>query len=122
MKTNIIKYPYTYVPPCPCCGSLCTGRYIKQKLYAKDNSWVITESLKNGELVSLVPEIGENTTFCYDCEYTWKGRIQSVWLTKDEIFKEKINRGTLDILDALTEDNKEEKSIFTPIKKFLGTR
>lgn len=118
----ILKHNYIYVPPCPCCGSEATGRYVKQKKYDKDNKWMIEESYRNGEIIALVPEIGEKNAFCFNCEYTWRARMQNVWLTKDELFHEKQVRGTMDILDTLNSVGDEKKKKDNILIRFMGKR
>ncbi len=123
--SGVTKHNYTYVPPCPCCGSPKTGRFVKQKTFNKDNRYYMEETLKNGELIMLVPDVGVDNAFCYDCEYTWHARIQNVWLTTNEIAQERIARGTNDLYDAYTHPYEEKKESLLdrfPIKNYFGKR
>ena len=121
---DTIKYPYTYVPPCPCCGSRMTGRYVKQKRHytQKDVAWYMEESYKNGEIIVFVPLIEDDTAFCFNCEYRWPARIQNVMLTKKEIEKEKAERHTLELYEDLTEDDPDKNKKTNIITRFFVGR
>ncbi len=107
---GVAKHNYNYVPPCPCCGSRATGRFVKQKKFDKDNRWFMEESLKNGELIMLVPKVDGTMGFCYNCEYVWPARIQNVWLTDSELMAERTARGTDALYDAIKNPpNKDQK-------------
>ena len=117
--SGLTRRRYTYVPPCPCCGSRATGRFVKQKMLNKNNKWIMEESLKHGELISLVPDVGRDTAFCFECGYVWPARIQNVWLTTAELAEERNVRGTNQLYEAL--DMRDEKSSLlknNPITKY----
>lgn len=122
--TDGIKRNYNYVPPCPCCGSVMTGRYVKQHKFPKDNAWILEESFKNGEIVALVPEIGEDTAFCFQCGYRWPARIQNVWLSRTEVNHERKIRNTDEIFESITDDgsDKKKKKLHTPLEGYFGRR
>ena len=74
MLKNIIKKPYYYIPPCPCCNSNQTGHYVKE--LGLDPSFTVRESLKNGELAIAVREIPYENVFCLECGFTWHQDIK----------------------------------------------
>lgn len=103
---KIVKKPYYYVPPCPHCRSRMTGRYVRAHR-ATETDWMITESLKNGELIEPVPEIVDETCFCSYCGHSWKGYIETRMLTLEEISEEKRARKTNDILKVRLDEERE---------------
>ena len=62
---------YYKVPECPECGSNITGRYVKRPRSKWDASYVIRESLKNGELVRLVDSVPIENAYCEECGHEW---------------------------------------------------
>ena len=127
---DIIKKPYYYVPPCPSCNSPITGRFMKYHR-TTETDWMITESLKNGELVRPVPEILEDNAFCLTCGYTWPCKISLKMLSINDIKKEKGKRMTTEIYkQKIEQDNERElnakvsrrglKKAAHHIKRYIG--
>ena len=122
---KIIKKPYYYVPPCPCCGSHITGKFVKMRgTYETD--WMINEALRNGELIAPVPEVLEHTAYCVECDHTWNAYIPMKMLTQEEIQQQKILRMTNEILSARyaqikeLEKKKNKSPIIGSFGKFIG--
>lgn len=118
-----IKKPYYYVPRCPECGSWMTGRYFKYKREV-DAKWIMNESLKNGELAAPAPQIDpRHNVFCMECDHTWEAEVNLKMLSLDKIYKEKVRRGTIDILAEKTREKleapKEKKSLFEGINNIF---
>ena len=103
---SLIKKPYYYVPPCPRCESRMTGRFV-QAHKAADTEWVINESLKNGELVEAVPEVGKFNCFCAKCGYKWDDIVSLKFMSLEEIKEEKWVRFTNDILKCRMDEERE---------------
>ena len=57
--------PYYYVPSCPKCGSVITGRFVRAR-NDNDADWIIDESLRHGEIVSPVPKVCNIRAGCSD--------------------------------------------------------
>ena len=117
---NLIKKPYYYVPPCPSCGSHVTGRFVRMR-GQNDNDWMINEALKNGELISLVPEVLNKTAYCVECDYTWYTDIQLKFLNNEQIKEQKTERYTNEALtmrmNALAEEKKKKKGLISRLIK-----
>lgn len=124
---NKIKRPYYYVPNCPQCGSRMTGRFMKLPS-AYEADWIINESLRNGELVCLVPEVLNHNAYCVECDHTWYADIKVLFLRPEQINIEKIERHTNEILkiryDNLNEVKKQKKAkhgfVFNHVTNFIG--
>lgn len=104
IKTLIpcIYYP---VPPCPSCGSICTGYYKKM---VDDSGWLSKEGLKHGEIIKEVSEITDNNVFCEDCGFEWEQEILPSIISRakrNSMMKEK---GLVDRLDEMRARDKEE--------------
>ncbi len=83
-----MKIRYTYVPPCPRCGSANTGRYIHQEITLWSFADAERKALDRGELVrvsSLPSSQMEANLFCADCGVEWMGSTRTLKLTRDEI-------------------------------------
>ena len=111
MLKNIIKKPYYYIPPCPCCNSNQTGHYVKE--LGLDPSFTVRESLKNGELAIAVREIPYENVFCLECGFTWHQDIKIKMLSLSQIEEQKQLRGTAEYYNTVTF---KEKS---PLSKFF---
>ena len=125
---NLIKKPYYYVPACPCCDSPATGRFLKAH-GEKEQRWVLKESLKNGEIVTLMPTLPEDVNaYCLNCGYAWKARIQLKLYSRSQIQKEREKRMTEQIYYELftspqeKEKDKKKKDNFVArhVKKYIG--
>lgn len=81
MKTKI----YTYVPPCPHCGSTITGRFINREYV--DN--YMSRALKRGELVQPALQFDERNLYCEECGFEWKGETKIKLLSRQEIEEQK---------------------------------
>lgn len=87
---------YHYVPPCPRCGSLKTGRFYYVTNTAFGVEKVIAENLKYGELVRVVTGFGdelEYNAYCEDCDIKWMAKIEEYKLTDERITQECKDRG-----------------------------
>lgn len=98
---------YYFVEPCPRCDSDRTGYFI----YCSDENSdrIIAARMKKGELVQVrnrVRDPADTNCFCLDCKAEWHGKIQTQYLTEEEILKEKELRG---ITDELIESKKNER-------------
>lgn len=102
---GIFKRPYYYVPPCPRCQSRKTGRYVKNPVVKQDKGYIFEESLKNGEIVEETDIVPVENAFCCDCGYEWSCYIETIWLTPQEILKQKKARG----IEGLSEELENEK-------------
>lgn len=126
-KLNSLQIlPYYYVPECPLCMSGMTGRIVKNHRH-NDIEYVITESLKHGELVKPLPEIPKNkNAFCLRCGHEWNADIEFRLISINEMREEKAARFTNDILAAKMEEENEKEGkkkripIFSTIKGFVG--
>ena len=104
MKKLMLKKPHYYVPPCPECGSFCTGRYIRHPIV---EAWYVEEkSLKNAEIVRFVAKEPIKNCFCVDCGYEWGKMIQLSFVTEEELEEERKRRGTEEAYLELREINK----------------
>lgn len=124
MKTKL----YTYVPPCPHCGSTVTGRFVNRDYIDK----YIIHALKRGELVQPAINITERNLYCETCGFEWHGFTKLQILSKDELNEQKILRNIessdyINYKQYLSDDKSEYKkqqrqahSLWTKIKKFLG--
>ena len=115
-----VHLPYYYVKECPVCGSRETGRFIR---YHRDTDmdYIITSSLKNGELVAPREDMSRENLFCNECGYTWYGSVQMKFLSLKKIKEEKIARHTFEILEERMEALKEEKGHKrNVISRFIG--
>lgn len=122
--SNIIKKPYYYISPCPKCQSKMTGRYIQEHM-EYDTQWAIDESLKNGEIVSAVPEIPYKNAFCLNCNYEWEEEARLKLLSLKEINEERIARCTNELYKAIhppkeSAEETEKKKNKNMISKFIG--
>lgn len=122
---KIIKVPHYDVPPCPNCGSIRTGRFVKY--HSSDNDDYITKtSLKNGEIIKFVEEVDpDHDLFCSDCGFTWSEYVPVKWISLDDVKTAKYERGTQPILEDMVAEEKEEKKhekkgIFRSFIKFVG--
>ena len=101
------RVPHYYVPPCPVCGSKCTGRYLKKPLI---DAWYTEEqSLKNAEIVRFVRKEPIKNLFCVDCGYEWGKTINLSWVTREELEQEKKDRGTQEAYEELHTMNQEAR-------------
>lgn len=125
---NAVKLPYYNVRSCPRCGSRKTGRYVKKSKNPNDNEWTIIQSLKNGEIVELTPEIPEGNAFCTECGFSWPEYIREKYVSLGYIENERKARGTAFLLaaeyDKLNEEEKMKAKKHGPavntVRKFIG--
>ena len=116
---RIIRKPYYYIPPCPRCGSRMTGRYVVGN-NTYDYEWMINESLRNGELISITDFEPENNAYCADCDYEWESPVQLKMLSIEQINEEKRERHTGEILRVRYEEIKEENKNKGMIARVIG--
>lgn len=123
-----VKLPYYNVRSCPRCGSRQTGRYVKSSKNPNDNQYTIMQSLKNGEIVEVTPEIPEANAFCMECGFSWPQYIRERYVTVDYIKNQKKARGTAFLLDEEYKKMYEEESAkdkkygkaTNTVRKFIG--
>ena len=116
---NQIKRPYYYVPPCPYCGSLVTGRFMKAR-NDYDADWMIDESLRHGEIISPVPNVLSENCFCCECNSTYTGIVEFKLFSADELDEQKFNRNINDIWQARNAEKAQKQETVTTklINKF----
>lgn len=105
---NLIRKPYYYVPPCPCCNSRMTGRFVKSHGYSRDE-WVEKESLKHGELVTEKLIIPKKNAFCVECGFSWTCDVKIKFFSLSKIMEEAEARGTYEILSGIEEEKNIER-------------
>ena len=117
-----MKIKYTYVPPCPRCGSVHTGRYICQTV---SNSTLLNaeqKALERGELVRItsIPysELQANL-YCSVCGIEWTGKTTQIWLTKKEIDQIKKREGITE--EDFQKYKRHRKSSFAQLKDFISS-
>lgn len=104
MKFPVIRFPYYYVPPCPVCGSMETGRIVKEP--ATHAEYTMQASLKNGEIIMFDPAPGPTgNLFCLSCGHQWTGEVSLRMLTLAQIRQEQKRRGTPELLREFKEAN-----------------
>ena len=90
------KTHYHRVPPCPKCQSKKTGRFLYVASTQSGVEKVIGNCMAKGELVQLVPgleTVKYENAYCEECGCEWHANIQTCWLSKEDIAKERYNRG-----------------------------
>ena len=90
------KTRYHRVPPCPRCESKKTGRFIYVANTRNGVEKIIGDCMARGELVRVIP--GLETTqyenaYCENCGIEWHANIETFWLPKEAIAKERFDRG-----------------------------
>ena len=124
---------YHYVPPCPRCGSLKTGRFFYVTNTAFGVEKTIADNLKYGELVRVVTGFGdelEYNAYCEDCGIKWMAKIEECKLTDERIAQECKDRGiSKEILNNMINikkiskaKKKEEKKAKKKSKKELKNK
>ncbi len=106
---NAKIHMYKYVPPCPECGSKCTGRYVKMPISEKDRDYMERETLKYGEIIRFTPKIPEKNMFCVDCDHKWHGIVETRRLSRMEIDREIEERGTYEAYIEVVEEQEEKR-------------
>ena len=114
-----IKKPYYYVPPCPDCGSSVTGRFI---IGAENNTneWILHESLRNGEMATIIPVALSGNCFCVDCDVIFKAKIEQKMLSLSEIERQKRLRRTNEMYVSLKRIEKEKQRHRNFISRSIG--
>lgn len=87
---------YHYVPPCPKCGSLKTGRFYYVSTTYQQIEKMVAENMRYGELSKI--EIGfgnelDHNAYCEECGAQWYTNIEKLPLTDERIQQEMENRG-----------------------------
>lgn len=98
-----IRHIYYYVPPCPLCGSMHTGRYVRKAFI--DETYMDRKSLENGEIIRQVPREPIKNCFCEDCGYEWGAHIETKFLTADEVNEQRMLRGTYQTFQEYKAEN-----------------
>ncbi len=120
---DIIKKPYYHVDACPCCGSSRTGYIKKVRRSDYDNEWIVKESLKNGELIRMLPDGYPKNSFCLDCGFEWNSKIKLKMLTLNQIAEQKKKRGTYSLYaDFVMEQKRDDKKFKRKFDRLLGFR
>lgn len=117
MKKIKLKKPHYYVPPCPECGSFCTGRYMRRPV---TEAWYVEEkSLKNAEIVRFVSKEPVKNCFCVDCGHEWGKTIILSFVTDEELEEERKKRGTVEAYEEIHEENREmlDKKRRNPVRR-----
>lgn len=96
-----------YIPPCPVCGSCCTGRYVKKPVM--DASFVEEESLKHAEIIRFCSSEPVKNAFCVDCGHTWGCTPKSRFVSSDELVHEEELRGTREAYEEIRRMNRESR-------------
>jgi hypothetical protein len=96
MKTRL----YHYVPPCPRCGSLRTGRFITGSY----DSISEVRALKKGELIQSKYTQDSFTCFCDDCGISFPGQIKIMLLSSAELQEQKKLRCITEDLESGLQD------------------
>lgn len=113
--------PYYYVSLCPYCGSKATGRLIEGT--DKDESYLVRDALRHGEIVSVVDGVYGNNCFCMDCGTTWQEDVKLDMISKERLSMERRDRHTSEILKEMDEDDenaqKKKRSVF---KRYFGIK
>lgn len=116
---NIPIHMYKEVPACPECGSLCTGRYVKEPMSEKDKDYMERETLKYGEIVRFIPKIPYKNLFCVDCDYKWHGDVNTRWVNGKQLEQIVEERGTYEAyVEVLDEQSFKNKGSW--LKDLLG--
>lgn len=108
IKTLYKLWPVFYydVPKCPQCGKIITGRYVKTQ-NPSNTDWMITQSLKHGEIIVPVPELAEHNLVCFTCNHTWYESVPLRVISKYRQEEEKTKRCTREILRERYEQKRE---------------
>ena len=111
-----MKHIYYYIPPCPKCGSMHTGRYVKQPRRAEDARYMMEQSLKHGELIRFTYIEPLNNAFCEDCGYEWPQPVRTMRMTRKEIMNASAGKDTMSrYADFVNKNPKKKKTIFGKI-------
>ena len=97
---KILRYFYTYTPPCPRCGSYATGQYAYTASMQGFEKRVAS-AMKRGELIQYelgFSEFDSPNLYCSSCGIKWIGDATHKFLSKEEIEREKKMRGISDDL------------------------
>ena len=92
---NFLK-KYHYVPPCPRCGSLKTGRYICLADTYSGIERIIGRNYQKGELTKIIHGFDNYempNLYCEECGIEWRGRVEELPLTNSRIIEESKKRG-----------------------------
>lgn len=109
-----MKTFYYYMPPCPKCGSECTGRYVSPPYVNKH--YTMLESLKNGELVRYIKNVPVKNAYCEECGFEWKESPRLLRLSPEEKEEEIARRKT----ERKAEEYMQKNKIDPNKKPFLG--
>ena len=116
ISRKIKIYPHYSVPPCPSCGSYRTGYFVRKSKNEKNNQFIIDSALKNGELVSLTTEDGDDF-FCVDCDYTWPGILEMKLTNKETLERESELRGSGALWEEIKKEREAKEEEAAPKKK-----
>lgn len=107
MKIPRIPKMYCYVPKCPVCKSKRTGRYVPRPLTEEDTTYMIRESLANGELVRVWPGfiVPVKNAYCEDCGHQWAVLLHTEWWPPEKVEEQITIRGTYPLYEAFCKEN-----------------
>lgn len=116
---------YTYVPPCPACGSPRTGRYVRMTRLTEEYSQL--EALRYGEIIQPAGDRKhlEGELFCVSCGNIWRGKAEKRRLSSLELARERDLRGTTQLYEIACRnlgkdpEGKEKKKGLRKLVTFL---
>lgn len=114
-----MRKKYYYVQRCPECKSRVTGQYLKRPKYEVDANYMIRESLKHGELITLVDEIPRNNCYCEDCGHEWRYRVEGLLISPERYHEEGEVRGARKRLIEFDKEHPRRKGFFKTALGFL---
>ena len=93
LMKQVTSPQYSYVSPCPRCGSARTGYLLKTSNTCIGK--IHLEKARKGELVKCVSsmDVLSNNSFCADCGLEWMSRIEKIPRTAELVERERANRG-----------------------------
>lgn len=92
---------------------------MKNPVVKQDKGYIFEESLKNGEIVEETDIVPVENAFCCDCGHEWSCYIETIWLTPQEILKQKKARGIEGLSEELENEKREERKKEPFAKKFF---
>ncbi len=101
-----LPHLYYYVPKCPVCGSMVTGRYIKRYAGQFDDK-IVLDGLNHGEIIKITPSRTSNNCFCLECNHEWSDIITPCLKNNEQIAVEKQNRRVNELM-GLFEPQQED--------------
>ena len=91
-KLPFFRTLYYFVPQCPVCGSWRTGHYVREPRI--DPEYMYRKALEHGESIRFAPSEPIENCYCEECGHIWGQHVSVVFLTADEMVRQKELRGT----------------------------